>query len=218
LSIPSHKSSPKKSRAVQAPQRSNGKLRVAAILEAAAAVIAERGYEGATMTEIAARSGTKIGSLYRFFPNKESLADTIVVGVRENLDAVFDRFDARVPALSVRALADGLMALIFDLFNRPAFMKLLDAGQEWSVKREEFRGSMLQRVAKTLTIHTPKLSKESAADIALVVLLNVKTVATHQAFFDQTASRAPDEFRHMTRLYLRNRLGSATSGKKRIPS
>lgn len=45
-------------------------------MEAAAAVIAEKGYEGATMAEIAARSGTKIGSLYRFFPNKESLADT----------------------------------------------------------------------------------------------------------------------------------------------
>ena len=92
MSIPSHKSSPKKPRAVQAPQRSNGKLRVAAILEAAAAVIAEKGYEGATMAEIAARSGTKIGSLYRFFPNKESIADTIIVSARENLDAVFDRF------------------------------------------------------------------------------------------------------------------------------
>ena len=80
-------------------------------MEAAAAVIAEKGYDGATMAEIAARSSTKIGSLYRFFPNKESLADTIVVSARENLDAVFDRFDADVPALSVRALADDLMAL-----------------------------------------------------------------------------------------------------------
>ena len=78
------------------PQRANGKLRVAAILEAAATVIAEKGYEGATMAEIAVRSSTKIGSLYRFFPNKESLADTIVVSARENVDAVFNRFDADV--------------------------------------------------------------------------------------------------------------------------
>jgi len=77
------------------PQRANGKLRVAAILEAAAAVIGEKGYESATMAEIAARSGTKIGSLYRFFPNKESVADTILIGARENIDNVFDRFDAR---------------------------------------------------------------------------------------------------------------------------
>jgi AcrR family transcriptional regulator len=205
LSIHSHKSSSKKTRAVQAPQRSNGKLRVAAILEAAAAVISEKGYEGATMAEIASRSGTKIGSLYRFFPNKESIADTIVVSARENLDAVFDRFDAGVNALSIPALADGLMTLIFELFTRPAFMRLLDAGQDWSVKREEFRSALLQRVAKTLLIHTPNLSEKSAGDIALVVVLNVKAVVTHQASFDSGFNTA-HEFRDMTRLYLQSRL------------
>src|ERR1700691_3272379 len=204
--MPSHKSSVKKVRPVQMPQRANGKLRVAAILEAAAAVIGEKGYEGATMAEIAARSGTKIGSLYRFFPNKESVADTILVGARENIDAVFDRFDARVTVLSIRALADDLMAVIFELFTRPAFMQLLDAGQDWSVKREEFRSALQQRTAKTLMIHTPRLSKKSAGDIALVILLNVKAVATHQVLFD-AASSAPDEFRDMTRLYLQSRLG-----------
>jgi AcrR family transcriptional regulator len=169
------------------------------------------------MAEIAARSGTKIGSLYRFFPNKESLADTIVVSARENLDTVFDRFDTGANALSIRALADELTALIFELFTRPAFMKLFDAGRDWSVKREEFRGALLQRTAKTLMIHAPNLSKKSAADIALVIVLNVKTVATHQAFFG-SASSASDEFRDMTRLYLQSRLGSSISGKKGIRS
>lgn len=200
------------------PQRSNGKLRVAAILEAAAALIAEKGYEGATMAEIAVRSGTKIGSLYRFFPNKESIADTIVVSARENLDTVFDKFDTGVSALSIPALANHLMALLLELFTRPAFMKLLDAGQDWSVKREEFRSAMVQRTAKTLMMHTPNLSKKSAADIALVILLNVKTAATHRAFFDSISSSALNEFRDMTRLYLQTRLSSSTSGKNAVSS
>jgi AcrR family transcriptional regulator len=208
LSVHSHKSSSRKARPVHAPQRANGKLRVAAILEAAAGVIGEKGYESATMAEIASRSGTKIGSLYRFFPNKESVADTILVSARENIDTVFNRFDARVNTLSIRALADDLMAVIFELFTRPAFMKLLDAGQDWSVKREEFRSALQRRVAKTLIIHTPKLTKKSATDIALVVLLNAKAVATHKAFFDNSQSNAPDEFRDMTRLYLQSRLRS----------
>jgi AcrR family transcriptional regulator len=218
LSIDSHKSREKITRPVQAPQRSNGKLRVAAILEAGAAVIDEKGYEGATMAEIAARSGTKIGSLYRFFPNKESLADTILASARENLEAVFDRFDADVHASSIRALADGLMALIVELFTRPAFVRLLDGGQDWSVKREEFRSALLQRIAKTLTIHTSNLSRKSAGDIALVVLLNAKAVATHHGAFFDSASTAADEFRDMTRLYLQSRLGSPISGKKAIQS
>ena len=218
MSIDSHKSREKITRPVQAPQRSNGKLRVAAILEAGAAVIDEKGYEGATMAEIAARSGTKIGSLYRFFPNKESLADTILASARENLEAVFDRFDADVHASSIRALADGLMALIVELFTRPAFVRLLDGGQDWSVKSEEFRSALLQRIAKTLTIHTSNLSRKSAGDIALVVLLNAKAVATHHGAFFDSASTAADEFRDMTRLYLQSRLGSPISGKKAIQS
>jgi AcrR family transcriptional regulator len=185
------------------PQRSNGKLRVAAILEAAAAVIAEKGYEAATMAEIAARSGTKIGSLYRFFPNKESLADTIIVSARENLDTVFDKFDAGVNALSVPALADSLVALLVEqVFTKPALMKLLDASQDWSVKREEFKSAALRRVAKTLLIHRPSLPKKSAGDIALVVLLNTKVMATQR----DLRNGALDEFRDMTRFYLQSRL------------
>jgi AcrR family transcriptional regulator len=57
------------------PKRQRGHLRVAAILEAGVAVFTEKGYDAATMTEIAARSGTAIGSLYRFFPSKDVLAD-----------------------------------------------------------------------------------------------------------------------------------------------
>ena len=49
------------------PQRSNGRERVVQIMEAAAEVIYERGFEAATMKEIAERSNTKIGSLYRFY-------------------------------------------------------------------------------------------------------------------------------------------------------
>ena len=207
MSITSHKSSSKKTRPVQAPQRSNGKLRVAAILDAAAAVIAEKGYEVATMAEIAARSGTKIGSLYRFFPNKESLADTIIVSGRENLDAVFDKFDADVKALSIRALADDLLALLLEqVFTKPALLKLLDVSQDWSVKREEFRNAVLRRIAKTLMIYSPNLPKKSTGDIALVIMLNTKAMATTQKLPDSAPS-ALDEFRDMTRLYLQSRLG-----------
>ncbi len=205
MSISSHKSSASNIRGAQAPQRSNGRLRVAAILEAAAEVIAEKGYDAATMAEIAARSDTKIGSLYRFFPSKESIADTIVTGAREHRDASFDRFDAGVRALSLPALSDGLMDVIFEHFRRPALMKLLDAGHEWSIKREEFRCELIGRVAKSLRAHSPDLTKKAAEDMAHVIVLNVKAVATHQGIFGPN-SRVPSEFRSMTRLYVESRL------------
>ena len=215
MSIPSHKSSPKKPRAVHPPQRSNGKLRVAAILAAAEAVIAEKGYEAATMAEIAIRSGTKIGSLYRFFPNKESLADTMVASARENLDAVFEKFDASINALSIRALADALLALLFEpVFTKPALMKLLDAGPNWAAKRDEFRSAVLRHIAKTLMIYSPNLPKKAAVDIALVILLNIKAASTHQGLPSSTL----DEFRDMARLYIESRLQLFVSANKGVPS
>ncbi|MET1046071.1 MAG: helix-turn-helix domain-containing protein, partial [Hyphomicrobium sp.] len=66
----SNKSTPAEERGALRPQRRPGQERVAALLEAAAAIIAEKGYDGATMAEVAARAGAQIGSLYRFFPNK----------------------------------------------------------------------------------------------------------------------------------------------------
>lgn len=72
MRVPSQISQPK------APRRRRGELRVAALLEAAASTFAEKGYEAATMTEIAARAGAAIGSLYQFFPSKEALAAAIL--------------------------------------------------------------------------------------------------------------------------------------------
>src|ERR1700749_522595 len=62
--------SSQKSTAVE-PKRARGRARVEAILVAAGQVFAEQGYDRATMTEIAARSSTAIGSLYRLFPAQE---------------------------------------------------------------------------------------------------------------------------------------------------
>ncbi len=49
-----------------------------AILEAAASVFDEMGYEGASTTEILARSGLTRGALYFHFPSKEAIADAVV--------------------------------------------------------------------------------------------------------------------------------------------
>ena len=73
--MPSQKTSP----AARTPQRKRGHERVASLLAAAAECFVDKGYDAATMTEIAARAGASIGSLYQFFPTKESLALAMVV-------------------------------------------------------------------------------------------------------------------------------------------
>ena len=60
------------------PQQERGLRRVAAILDATAAIVAEEGAAAVTMQAIARRSGTTIGSLYHFFPDRETVFEALL--------------------------------------------------------------------------------------------------------------------------------------------
>src|SRR6266403_2271293 len=96
----------------RAPKRERGKQRVAELLQAAAAVFAEKGYEAATMTEIAARAGAPIGSLYQFFPAKEALADTLVQNYAALLAADLRALAARASDMDTKTLVEALFGLV----------------------------------------------------------------------------------------------------------
>ncbi len=61
------------------------------ILFAAAAVFQERGYQGATMADIAARLNLTAGSLYHHFPAGKS--DLLLAVLNEGLDTVLEQVD-----------------------------------------------------------------------------------------------------------------------------
>ena len=101
----SNKSTETQERTALKPQRRAGEERVAALLQAAAEVIAEKGYDAATMAEVAARAGAQIGSLYRFFPNKDVLANALVDRFRARIAAAFDSIESQIATLSSSAFA-----------------------------------------------------------------------------------------------------------------
>lgn len=206
----SNKSRAIKQRIALQPQRSHGKLRVAALLEAGADVIAEKGFQAATMTEIAAKAGAPIGSLYRFFPSKEILADALVQRYGELVDQVFDKINSQIKSLSTEALAEALLNIMADVHReKRAIRALLEAQPDSWAKREEFRSAMRRRVAKTLTLRNPKLDPKLARDMAVVVIQNMKTVgALNQDLRGDALSGALVELREMTRLYLEAKLGT----------
>src|ERR1700684_3439170 len=94
------------------PKRQRGKQRVAELLAAGAAVFAAKGYEAATMTEIAARAEAPIGSLYQFFPSKEALADTLVQNYVALLAADLEALEARARDIDTRAMVEGLFSVL----------------------------------------------------------------------------------------------------------
>jgi AcrR family transcriptional regulator len=206
----SNKSRPVKTRIALQPQRSHGKLRVAALLEAGASVIATRGFQAATMAEIALKAGAPIGSLYRFFPNKEILADALIQRFGDLISARFEKINHRIHSLSNADLAGEFLSLIVDLQGESlAIRALLEAHADWSAKRIEFRRSMRQRLARTLLLRSPRLNPKVARNMAVVILQNMKSVGLLSTELQgESLSGALQELREMTRLYLSAKLES----------
>jgi AcrR family transcriptional regulator len=177
---------------------------VAALLEAAAAVIAEKGYDGTTMAEVAARAGAQIGSLYRFFPNKDVLANALIERFHARVGAVFDAIDQQADTLSVAMLADALLNVLGDLRSESqTIVALLDGSAELSARRQEFRREVRKRIAQTLLKRCPKLRRAQAEDVAAILLQNMKSLgALTKEIGNGVRPSALTELRVMTRHYL----------------
>jgi AcrR family transcriptional regulator len=206
----SKKSRANRPREALEPRRRRGELRVASLLAAAAEVIAERGYEAATMAEVAARAGARIGSLYRFFPSKEVLADALIQRYRELVDEAFGKIEDQVAVLSISDLADALVGFLAALHGETrAVVALLDARSEWSAKRAEFRQAALRRIAQILMLRSPALRPETAEDVAVILLFNMKTMKA--LTLEPGTAASPGvvaELREMNRLYLEHKLSN----------
>ncbi|GAJ28331.1 TetR/AcrR family transcriptional regulator [Acidomonas methanolica] len=134
------------------PKRQRGRDRVTAIFEAATALFAEKSYEAATMTEIAARSNTAIGSLYRFFPTKEVLAAALLERYGERLLAALDALIDRDPPLSPADAANGLLGIIQRLrTERSVVLSLIDRGIVWQSGVEPLRAALIARMSRLLS-------------------------------------------------------------------
>lgn len=188
-----------------APKRRRGHLRVAAILETASALFAEQGYDSVTMTEIAARSGTAIGSLYRFFPTKEVLADVLLRRFGERIEEELAALARDAETLPVEAFADAFVdhALAWAP-DRAAALVLIEARHSGG-ERLRFRAMIRGRMAETIARINPRLPPE-AVEAKAKVLQQLFKLATANAGEDRAVL---DELRALTRGFLRGQVADA---------
>jgi AcrR family transcriptional regulator len=164
--------------AARAPKQERGKQRVAELLRAATTVFAEKGYEAATMTEIAARANAPIGSLYQFFPEKEALADTLVQNYAALLAANLEALQARASRVNTRTLVEDLFGLLrAHPRERAAALPIIEARMDVPMRRATFRPMLRGHVAAVLLAHVPGSPEKAARAMAVVVLQLMKAAS-----------------------------------------
>jgi AcrR family transcriptional regulator len=102
------------------PRQQRGKERVEKILDAAAVVFDEVGYEAATTHLIAAQAGTAIGSLYQFFPDKAAIFKAMELRHIERVKAFWSQVDIpTIVQFPLRAMIHSLVVGVAELFEQP---------------------------------------------------------------------------------------------------
>jgi len=174
---------------------------VATIMEAGAALFREKGFDAVTMSDIAARSGTAFGSLYRFFPSKESLADALLQEyAQRTLDQLRDLAES-ASGMSPRDLAKALVEFMLGLQAERSFaITVVEARGGGGDKREQFRAALRDRVTAILRNALPDLTASSAKAVAIVTQHVLKGVAA-------TADETP-AVRRLLLVHYRELLGS----------
>jgi AcrR family transcriptional regulator len=190
--------------AARAPQRERGRARVAALMAAATEVFAEKGYDAATMTEIAARAGASIGSLYQFFPTKELIAEALHGQNSDDLSAMLAGLAPRIAGKPGAALADALFRDLSEFLTaHPAFVTLADRRDIDKRRKKRTRARLRGQIAALLEQADPPVAPARAEALA-VIILHLLRSAVAIAGEDDLANRATvlDELRTMIRRHL----------------
>ena len=190
------------------PKRRRGHDRVAVLLEAAGKVFVQKGYDAATMTEIAAEARSSIGSLYQFFPTKSLLAEALHIERLERLKAVLrdivEKSEGLSAADSGEAIFDRLSAFIEAFPEYPVLATRRDIPKE---RKMRSRAELKELISAILRRAEPPIKDEVALMSAIILeLLRIAVVAANEpeAAEDRRLVRE-------LRLMLRKRLEEASA-------
>jgi AcrR family transcriptional regulator len=160
------------------PQQERATRRLANFLDVAADLFAEIGYEATTMTAIAERSGSGIGTLYHYFPDKQSMAFALLNQYAQQLAAYWKPLMEQAETLSHTAFAETFLErVIAFLRERPAYLKLLAAPIRFS-RDPAARRALRVAIANAFRAKDPSLTKEKALLAANIALQMVKGMTT----------------------------------------
>jgi len=189
------------------PQRGRGEKRLGELLDAAAAEIAAVGYEAATMKAIAERSGTSVGTVYQYFPNKEAVVVALRTQYGQEMEERWLALMAEEGGLSTVQLVSRMFEVLMAYMSiRPAYVPLTQAPAAYS-RDPAARMRLREHFAALFRARRPALTAAQATRIANVTLQLIRGM--HQLHADAKPREQRElaaEFRRAVSAYLVARL------------
>ncbi len=149
------------------PKQARSRQKVDHLLDTAAQVFEEVGYEAATTNAIAARAEIAIGSLYQFFPNKAAIIDALIERYLADMQVVFT-FDPNAP---ISTTIDHLIEQLaqFDASRTGFHVIFLEADVENRIHQ-----AIIAATKQMLAIHFPELDSHITRQTAIAGIAIVK--------------------------------------------
>ena len=153
-------------------------------MEAAAQVFSEKGLAGATTNKIAERAGVSIGTLYQYFPNKESLVHRLMDDhVKEGWEIIsreLPKFEER-KRLTPDIIRRMILTMVLLHKKDPALHRVLFEEIHWADFWPDYRKNEEFAVDALLTLmkRTEKRRREDA-EPAVRLLVHAVEAMTHR--------------------------------------
>lgn len=184
------------------PQQQRSQERIEQILQAAAEVFWEKGYDVATTHDIAERAQTAVGTLYRFFPNKLAIFHALEKRHRQHLEITNAQFlslemSALPLAVIIRQIVGTYAEYFKDLAPRVVYIQYALTPNIFLYFDDSFDHAMMDSFSKLLRSRNPALSTEKSELLSQVFL------STYQALL-LVALRSDDTRRDQLQLEIQD--------------
>ena len=174
------------------PKQKRGQERVEQILDAAAIVFDEVGFEAATTHAIASKANTAVGSLYQFFPDKLAIFNALELRHVDRVYVMWDKLSRpEVIQLPFTDFIHTLVTQCEQLFTSPisriVFVQFFTSPTIFKNIDVSFTEEVIQFMAKLFQARNPKLTSKRSSILAEIcvnasntlILLALRTNEAH---------------------------------------
>lgn len=188
------------------PTQDRSKQLVDSLLSATAKILVRLGYEGLTTNRVAEEAGVSVGSLYQYFPNKESLIAALIQrwsdGVMETIAGQY----LEVRHESIETAVETLVSAALDSTKIDVKLHRILMQQLPHVDAmpalELFNRRMTERVAGWLEVHRQELEVEDLHLAAEIVVMTLSGLSDYALVQRPELLDSPSFVQHLSRLVL----------------